>query len=76
MINIGAVIYDLLWIIFHYSGYWDGNEYEQAEIALKKWTYFFSFLSFIIKFVLLISVWISYDKISGKNKKQGRKSVN
>ena len=72
-INLAAVAYDFLWIIFHYSGYWSGNEYEQSEITLKKWTYFFSFLSFVVKVILLISVYINYDKI--KSKKKGRKSA-
>lgn len=73
-INFAAVIYDLLWIIFHFSGYWNGNEYEHAELSLKRWTYFFSFLNFLVKIVLLISVWISYDKVSN-SKKGGKKSL-
>jgi len=76
-INLGAVIYDLMWIIIHYTGYWDGNKYQQAEITLKKWTYAISFIIFMVKTTLLVSVWIHYDKLkSGANKakKSGRRS--
>lgn len=35
-INLGAVIYDIIWLVFHFQGYWSGNSYEYAEITLKK----------------------------------------
>jgi hypothetical protein len=72
-INFAAVIYDLVWIIIHYGGYWGGNKYEQAEMGLKKWTYAISFIIFIVKVTLLVSVWIHYDQLASANK--GRKSV-
>ena len=83
-INAGACGYDFLWLLFHYKGYWSGNEWEHSEIGLKRVTYFFSFLSFIVKVCLLVSVYMSYDKL-GKNKdnskrdfmkdRDGRKSI-
>eukprot|EP00340_Litonotus_pictus_P008916 CAMPEP_0170517468 /NCGR_PEP_ID=MMETSP0209-20121228/3448_1 /TAXON_ID=665100 ORGANISM="Litonotus pictus, Strain P1" /NCGR_SAMPLE_ID=MMETSP0209 /ASSEMBLY_ACC=CAM_ASM_000301 /LENGTH=498 /DNA_ID=CAMNT_0010802723 /DNA_START=134 /DNA_END=1630 /DNA_ORIENTATION=+ len=74
-VNLFAVIYDLVWIIFHYGGYWSGNEYEYAEIGLKMWTYFFSFLSFCVKLALLISVYMNYEKLNSNKSGGGRKSV-
>ena len=73
-INFAAVIYDLVWIIIHYGGYWSGNKYEQAQLGLKKWTYAISFIIFIVKSTLLVSVWIHYDQILSKNN-SGRRSV-
>jgi hypothetical protein len=75
-INLAAILYDVMWLIFHFSGYWSGNEYEHAEISLKKWTYFFSFVSFLVKVALLVSVYISYDKgVNRKNTKQSSVKV-
>lgn len=71
-INFAAVIYDLVWIIIHYGGYWGGNKYDQAQLGLKRWTYAISFIIFIVKVTLLVSVWIHYDQILSKN--AGRKS--
>ena len=68
-VNLVNVIYDLAWIVSHYEGYWSGSAYDYSELSLKRWTYFFSFLNFLVKFILLISLWISYDKALKKKKK-------
>lgn len=73
-INLGAVVYDTIWLVFHFKGYWSGNSYEYAEITLKKWTYFFSFINLLVKIFLLISVWVSYDKIANPLRSGNKKS--
>jgi|JI10StandDraft_1071094.scaffolds.fasta_scaffold957240_1 hypothetical protein len=73
-INLGAVVYDIIWLVFHFQGYWSGNSYEYAEITLKKWTYFFSFINLLVKIFLLISVWVSYDKMSNPLRSGNKKS--
>lgn len=61
-INFISVIYDIIWLIFHFKGYWSGSDYDYSELTLKRWTYFFSFTNCIVKVILLISLTISYDK--------------
>lgn len=75
-INLGAVCYDCIWLFCHFSGYWNGNEYEHAEIGLKKWTYAFSMISFLVKIALLISVYLSYTKGISKEKNKDIMSKN
>ena len=71
-VNLLNVIYDLIWLIFHYQGYWNGSDYDYAELGLKKWTFFFSSINFLVKFILFISLWISYDRAL---KRQKRNSI-
>lgn len=71
-VDLATIVYDLVWLVFHYTGYWSGNPNEQAEMSLKSWTYFFSFANFIVKIGLFISVWISLNKTLEANKKAKR----
>lgn len=62
IINSISTVYDLCWLAVHLKGYWSGSKYDYAEIGLKKYTYFFSFLNFLVKIVLLVSLSIKYEK--------------
>lgn len=72
-VNLGSIIYDLIWLCCHYTGYFTGSQYDYAEISLKRVTYVLSFINWVVKLLLLIAVWISYDKALKKPKTEIKK---
>lgn len=76
-IMLVAIVYDVVWLFFHYDGYWDD---EFADKTIKEFTYIFAFLNCIVKICLCVALWINFSKERNKKKEkqlfEARKTVN
>lgn len=75
-IMLVAIVYDFIWLFFHYKGFWKD---ELADKTIKEMTYLFAVLNFFVKIGLCFSLWINFSKERYKKKEkqfyEARKTV-
>ena len=84
---IATLFYDFLWLYFHsnvgilinffiYQSFFKGSNYENAEGGLTSFAYFVSFVNFVCKIVLLVTLWIQYNVATHKKTNEPKQIPN
>lgn len=74
---VGATVYDLLWLIFHYDGYFGDDA---PDKTMKEFTYVIACFNFLVKIALIVSLNVNFSRQKRKQKQiqfeTTRKSLN